>query len=54
MDKKELMLTALQQRVGELAAGYEMQMATFRAEITMLMEENDKLKEELEDKKPHA
>jgi hypothetical protein len=54
MDKKELMLTALQQRVGELAAGYEMQMATFRAEITILIEENDKLKEELKGEKSDA
>lgn len=44
MDKKELMLAALQQRVGEL----ELQSASFRAEITMLMDENAELKSRLE------
>ena len=47
MDKKELMLAALQQRIGEL----ELQSASFRAEITMLMDENAELKSRLENDK---
>jgi regulator of replication initiation timing len=47
MDKKELMLAALQQRVGEL----ELQSASFRADITMLMDENAELKSQLENNK---
>jgi predicted nucleic acid-binding Zn-ribbon protein len=50
MDKKDLMLTALQQRVGEL----ELQSAAFRAEITILMDDNEKLKKELEGEKSDA
>jgi hypothetical protein len=46
--KAELMITALQQRIGELSSAYELQSATFRAEITMLMDENKQLKEQLE------
>lgn len=42
MDKKELMLVALQQRIAELVAGYEMQIAALRAEITTLSEMDNK------------
>lgn len=38
MDKAELVITALQQRIGELVSNYETQIAIFRAEITELME----------------
>lgn len=45
MDKAELIITALQQRIGELVSNYETQVAILRAEITQLMEEkNDKEK----------
>lgn len=43
MDKKELMITALQQRLGES----EVQMASLRADLTLLLDEHEKLKEEL-------
>lgn len=39
MDRAELVVAALQQRMGEMVANYEMQIAMLRAEITMLVEE---------------
>ena len=39
MDKAELVITALQQRIGEIVTNYERQIAMLRAEITMLIEE---------------
>ena len=41
MDKAELIITALQQRIGEIVSTYETQNAILRAEITQLMEEKD-------------
>lgn len=38
MDKAELVITALQQRIGELVSNYETQVAILRAEITQLMD----------------
>jgi len=46
MDKAELVVTALQQRIGELVSNYETQVAILRAEITHLINEN-KEKEKL-------
>ena len=40
-EKAELIITALQQRIGELVSNYETQIAFLRAEITNLMEEKD-------------
>ena len=37
--KAELIITALQQRIGELTTNYETQIAILRAEITMLAQE---------------
>jgi sRNA-binding carbon storage regulator CsrA len=34
MDKAELVITALQQRIGELVSNYETQIAILRAELT--------------------
>lgn len=45
MDKAELVITALQQRIGEIVSNYETQVAILRAEITQLMEKNDAKKE---------
>lgn len=45
MEKNELIITALQQRIGELVANYETQIAILRAELTELMN-NSKAKEE--------
>lgn len=39
--KNELMIIALQQRIGELTASYEVQIASLRADLTQLMEIND-------------
>jgi len=41
-EKAELIITALQQRMGELVSNYETQIAFLRAEITQLIEERDK------------
>ncbi len=38
-EKAELVITALQQRIGEIVSNYETQIAFLRAEITNLMEE---------------
>ena len=38
MDKAELVITALQQRIGELVSSYETQVAILRAEVTQLLE----------------
>ncbi len=39
MDKTQLVITALQQRIGELVSNYETQIAVLRAEITQLINE---------------
>jgi hypothetical protein len=41
MDKAELVITALQQRIGEIVSNYETQVAILRAELTQLTEEKD-------------
>lgn len=41
MEKAELIITALQQRIGEIVSNYETQVAILRAEITQLMEEKN-------------
>ncbi len=38
-DKAELIITALQQRIGEIVSNYETQIAILRAEITQLVDE---------------
>ena len=43
-DKAELVITALQQRIGELVSNYETQIAILRAELTQnMIEKEDKL-----------
>ena len=39
MEKAELVITALQQRIGELESNYETQAAILRAEVTQLLKE---------------
>jgi hypothetical protein len=39
MEKVELVITALQQRIGELVSNYETQIAILRAEITQMSDE---------------
>jgi phage host-nuclease inhibitor protein Gam len=48
-DKAELIITALQQRIGEIVSNYETQIAILRAEITKLMEEKDAKAEAIQD-----
>jgi len=38
MEKAELVITALQQRIGEIVSQYETQVAILRAELTQLMD----------------
>lgn len=45
MEKVELVVTALQQRIGEIVSNYETSMAILRAEVTVLTEELESLKE---------
>ena len=40
-EKAELVITALQQRIGEIVSNYETQIAFLRAEITNLIEEKE-------------
>ena len=40
MEKAELVVAALQQRIGELVSNYETHIAILRAEITQLQEQN--------------
>jgi hypothetical protein len=41
MDKAELVVAALQQRIGELVSNYETQIAVLRAEVTILLNEKE-------------
>lgn len=43
-DRAELVITALQQRIGELVSNYETQVAILRAEITELLNEAEQKK----------
>ena len=52
-EKVELIITALQQRIGELVSNYETQIAVLRAEITKLMEERDAKVEAVKDYEEH-
>jgi hypothetical protein len=38
MEKLELIINALQERIGQLVSGYETQIAILRAEVTELMD----------------
>lgn len=52
-EKAELVITALQQRIGELVANYETQIAILRAEITKLMEEKEAKNEAVQKYEEH-
>jgi hypothetical protein len=41
MEKAELIIVALQQRIGELVSSYETQIAVLRAEITQYSQEQE-------------
>lgn len=40
--REELVITALQQRIGELVSNYETQIAILRAELTHISDEKEK------------
>jgi sRNA-binding carbon storage regulator CsrA len=44
MDKAELVITALQQRIGEIVSNYETQIAFLRAELTEHIEKENREK----------
>ena len=52
-EKAELVITALQQRIGEIVSNYETQIAILRAEITNLMEEKKAKNEAVQEYKEH-
>lgn len=49
MDKAQLIITALQQKIGEMAANYETQIAVLRAEITELLDQKEEKEKAEED-----
>jgi hypothetical protein len=54
-DRAELIITALQQRIGELVSNYETQIAILRAELTQLSDQKEskqKAIKEFEDSLP--
>jgi hypothetical protein len=52
-EKAELIITALQQRIGELVSNYETQIAILRAEITQIIEEKEARLEAIQDYENH-
>ena len=48
MDKSELVVIALQQRIGEIVSSYETQIALLRAEITTLINEKNEKQEAIQ------
>lgn len=51
--KAELIITALQQRIGEIVSSYETQNAILRAEITQLMEKQEEKNEAVQEYSEH-
>jgi hypothetical protein len=49
MEKAELVIMALQQRIGELVSNYETQVAILRAEITQYSTEKEEKEKALEE-----
>lgn len=52
-EKAELVITALQQRIGEIVSNYETQIAILRAEITSLVEEKEAKVEAIKEYEDH-
>lgn len=52
-NKVDLVVTALQQRIGEIVSNYETQVAILRAEVTQLMEERDAKEQAQEEYSQH-
>lgn len=53
MEKAELVITALQQRIGEIVSNYETQVAILRAEITQLIEQKKEKDEAVQKYEEH-
>jgi len=51
MEKAELIITALQQRIGEMSAQFELEKAILRAEYTELKNQYDAINEEINKQK---
>jgi restriction endonuclease S subunit len=49
MEKAELVITALQQRIGEIVSSYETQIAILRAEITQIMKEKEEKEKDMQE-----
>lgn len=49
MEKAELIITALQQRIGEIVSNYETQVAVLRAEITSMINEKKQKESEIKE-----
>lgn len=52
-EKNELIITALQQRIGEIVSNYETQIAILRAEITKLVGEREQKNEAVQNYQEH-
>lgn len=52
-NKVDLIVAALQQRIGEIVSNYETQVAILRAEVTQLMEERDAKEKATEEYSQH-
>ena len=52
-DKAELIITALQQRIGEIVSNYETQIAILRAVITQLVKEKEAKSEAIQEYSEH-
>ncbi len=53
VEKAELIITALQQRIGEIVSNYETQIAILRADITKLVEEKEAKREAVQEYQEH-
>ena len=49
VDKAELIITALQQRIGEIVSNYETQIAILRAELTQLSQDKEDKEKAIKD-----
>jgi hypothetical protein len=49
IEKAELVIAVLQQRIGELVSNYETQVAVLRADLTQLMNEKNAKEEAIKD-----
>ena len=49
MEKAELVITALQQRIGEIVSQYETQVAILRAELTTIMNQQEEKKNAIQE-----